>query len=61
MEVKINIDDCIGCAVCSHLCPEVFEIDETVGKAKVKQQSEDRAVKDTAEACPVGAIIFKTE
>lgn len=61
MEVKVNIDDCIGCGVCTHLCPEVFEIDETLGKAVVKQQSDPQAVKEAAEACPVGAIVIKSE
>jgi len=61
MEAKVNIDDCIGCGVCTHLCPEVFEIDEALGKAVVKQQSDLQTVKEAAEACPVGAIIIKSE
>jgi len=61
MEAKVNIDDCIGCGVCAHLCPEIFEIDEALGKAIVKQQSGPQTVKEAAEACPVGAIIIKSE
>jgi len=61
MEVKVNIDDCIGCGVCTHLCSDVFEIDETVGKSRVKQQSDSVSVKEAAEACPVGAIVVKSE
>ena len=28
MAIKVNLDECIGCGVCSQICPEVFKLDE---------------------------------
>ena len=61
MEVKVNVDECIGCGICAQFCPEVFEIDEAAGKSTVKAQSDSLEVKNAMEACPVGAIYPKTE
>ncbi len=60
MEVKVNIDECIGCGICEQFCPEVFEINDELGKSKVKAQSDAPEVKKAMEACPVGAICCKT-
>ena len=35
MSVKVNTDECIGCGVCAQICPDVFELDEDAGKARV--------------------------
>ncbi len=61
MEVKVNVDECIGCGVCAQFCPEVFEINEEAGKSTVKAQSEAPDVRKAMEACPVGAICYKTK
>ncbi|MDI6603120.1 MAG: ferredoxin [Patescibacteria group bacterium] len=57
--VKVNEKKCIGCALCSNLCPEVFELTED-GKAKVKEgadlEKNKECVKETKESCPLGAI-----
>ncbi|PIR71424.1 MAG: ferredoxin, partial [Candidatus Nealsonbacteria bacterium CG10_big_fil_rev_8_21_14_0_10_37_25] len=37
--VKVNKEKCIGCGLCSNLCPEVFELAED-GKAKVKENAD---------------------
>ncbi len=56
MSVKINLDDCIGCGVCSQLCPEVFKLDENEGKAMVISQDNLGLAKEAVDSCPVSAI-----
>ena len=56
MSVKINLDDCIGCGVCSQLCPEVFKLDENEGKAMVISQENLGLAKEAVDSCPVSAI-----
>ena len=57
--VKVNKEKCIGCGLCSNLCPEVFELAED-GKAKVKENADleknKEGVKEAKEGCPVSAI-----
>jgi ferredoxin len=54
--IKIDKSKCLGCGLCTSICPESFEIDEE-GKAKVISQKENSCVKDAIESCPVGAIV----
>lgn len=59
MNVGINREACIGCGVCTHICPEVFEMDdENVATVKpdVNPDSYADEVRDAAESCPVDAI-----
>ena len=56
----VDQDLCIGCGLCSDLCPEVFEMGDDDDKAKVivgevPEEVED-ACRDAAEQCPVEAI-----
>lgn len=59
MSYKVNKEKCIGCGLCSNLCPEVFELIGD-GKAKVKEGVDSEKNKECAEEakenCPVGAI-----
>ena len=59
MAVKVDKEKCIGCGLCSNLCPEVFELGED-GKARVKEgadlEKNKDCIKEAAESCPVGAI-----
>lgn len=55
MTVKVN-DACIGCGACESICDAVFSID---GIAQVNESAvadNIDAVKEAADACPVGAI-----
>ena len=55
MTVKVN-DACIGCGACESICDAVFSID---GLAQVNESAvadNIDAVKEAADACPVGAI-----
>lgn len=57
---KINLDQdkCIGCNTCPLLNSEVFEMDTTIYKAKVKSQPKtiDEATQSAIDSCPVQAI-----
>ena len=62
--VKVSVtDECIGCGACVAVAPDVFEMDSTTMKSKVKKQpasaDEVSSVKDAVEACPVDAIKTK--
>lgn len=54
--IKIDKEKCIGCGLCASVCEEVFEIDESEGKAKVKAQKKLPCVKEAIESCPTQAI-----
>jgi len=61
MKVRIDEELCTGCGLCVDICPEVFEMGETVSKIKtpnVPSEFEDK-VKEAAESCPVEAIIIE--
>ncbi len=57
MAVKVT-DECIGCGVCAQICPELFELDEETGKAKVLKDNADCA-QEAADSCPVNAIVIE--
>jgi ferredoxin len=64
MTKKIIVDQekCIGCNTCPLVCPDIFELDETSYKAKVKKQPENIQDADPAiTACPVSAISVEEE
>ena len=55
MKVKVN-EGCLGCGACTGICPDVFELDDE-GLAKViVEETEDPAVQDAIDCCPVGVI-----
>lgn len=55
MAVKVN-DSCIACGACESICDAVFSIEDkaTVNDSAVADNID--AVKEAADACPVGAI-----
>ena len=55
MTVKIN-DSCIACGACESICDAVFSIEDraVVNESAVADNID--AVKEAADACPVGAI-----
>ena len=56
---KVTIDEslCTGCGLCSSLCPEAFELDESANVAKVKGDScEGQDINEVSSQCPVEAI-----
>lgn len=65
MSKKVVLDQtkCIGCNTCPLLNPDVFEMDNTIYKAKVKAQPKeiDQATQTAIDSCPVGAISIVEE
>ena len=60
MKVKIT-EDCIACGLCVEICPEVFEMGEQFAELKVDivPQQYEEAVRQSADECPVTAIIIE--
>ena len=58
MKVKIDAELCSGDAICSDLCPEVFEMDGDKAKVIVDVVPEDleEDVRDAVDSCPEGCI-----
>lgn len=56
--IVINQDKCIGCNTCPLLDPDVFELDLTTYKAKVKRQPAaiNNTTKSAISSCPTNAI-----
>lgn len=55
--VKIN-DGCIGCGLCTSICPEVFRMnDENLAEVyKEPNEAEKPAAMEAAGSCPVSVI-----
>ncbi len=61
--MKVTIDEslCTSCGLCVDVCPEVFEMPETMSVVKPTEITAELAekVKEAAESCPVEAIIVE--
>jgi ferredoxin len=59
MKAKVDPNTCIGCELCTTICPDVFRMgDDGLAHTTVDTVSgefED-AVREAAESCPVDAI-----
>ncbi|MDR0649224.1 MAG: ferredoxin [Synergistaceae bacterium] len=60
MRLNLNIEACIGCGVCSQVCPDVFTLDEEAGKARISNAAgadrKESLVLEAMEICPIGCI-----
>ena len=60
MKATVDSDKCTGCGLCTDTCPEVFEIDEEEGVARVKVEEVPPEAEDCCrqaeEECPMEAI-----
>lgn len=57
MNAQVN-ENCIGCGMCTAICPEVFSIsdDNVAVTDDEKISGNEESVQEAAESCPVGAI-----
>lgn len=59
MDVNVDVDACLGYAICVGIAPEYFELDQDgtaqVTKARVEPPDEDR-MREAAAVCPQLAI-----
>lgn len=59
MNVSIDESGCIGCGLCTQVCPEVFEMGDSgvaeVIMEEVPENLEDN-VREAADGCPVEVI-----
>ncbi len=58
MKAVVDQEICTGCGLCPDTCPEVFEMEGDVARAKVDvvpAEVEDTC-REAAESCPVEAI-----
>ncbi len=56
--IRIDENLCIGCGVCTSICPDVFEMKDD-GKAQVISQEMADCVNESKDSCPVNAIIIE--
>ncbi len=57
MAIVIDENECIGCETCVELCPDVFEMNEDIEKATVKDPASTADCVDEAiDSCPTEAI-----
>lgn len=60
-KVVVDQEACLGCGTCASLCPDIFELDEVLGKSRViKPEGGDEAcIREAMESCPVSAISWE--
>ena len=57
MKAEVDRDGCIGCGVCSDICPDVFKIAEDgLSEVIAPADGHEDGVKEAAESCPVEVI-----
>ncbi len=61
MKVRVDEDACVGDGSCVSICPEVFEMEGDVAKAKIEVVPENlqESCREAADVCPVEAIVIE--
>ena len=56
--VYIDEEECIGCASCVEICPEVFQMQEAEEKAEVikPEGGPEDLIQEAMDTCPVSCI-----
>jgi len=58
MRIRIT-DACIDCGLCAEIAPQLFELDDLLGRAVPKRDpevGEENVAREAADSCPVEAI-----
>lgn len=57
MKVDIDREGCIGCGVCTEVCPDVFHMaNDGLSEVIASPDGNEEAVHEAAESCPVEVI-----
>lgn len=58
--IDLDNECCIGCGACAELCPEVFEMDDRIGKARIIAfEIHDRErVEEAVSICPAECLFW---
>ena len=59
MKAFVNKDTCIGCELCTQICPEVFSMDSEGISVPIKEDIPDdllESAQDARDGCPVSCI-----
>jgi len=63
MRASIDSEICTGCELCVETCPEIFEMDEDEGVARVKveevNEDAEECTRQAEQDCPVEAITIE--
>lgn len=56
-------DECIACGSCEEICPEVFQVNESLGYAQVvnPEGASEEKVQEAIDACPTQCIHWEDE
>jgi ferredoxin len=59
-KVFIDQDECIGCGSCRDICPEVFELNEEIEKARVikPEGGSEELIEEAMIECPMSCIYW---
>jgi len=60
MNIKLHIDKCISCGLCTAIAPELFSLDSGVislkKDPKTFTEAEKKLAREAAQGCPNGVI-----
>lgn len=59
--VNLDSECCIGCGACADLCPEIFEMDDRSGLARVIvfEVTDEACTQEAIAICPVECISWR--
>lgn len=58
--MKVRIEDgCIACGACESFCSAVFKVEDVATVNQDAVEANEAAVKEAADACPVGVIVIE--
>jgi ferredoxin len=58
MKAKVDPEVCIGCTLCTQICPKVFKMegDKAIAYVDIVPKELEAACRQAADDCPVAAI-----
>jgi len=58
--VDLDYDCCIGCGACAEICPEVFEMDDRINKARIIifEVADQSCIEEAIAICPAECIYW---